>query len=408
MNDNMKKGLITTTLSVSLLFSTPINGVQASEFSNKFTDIKEHWAYEDIMFIQDEKLLFPIENKSFLPNKEITRAEFVSMIVHTLEVDVNLEFVAPFDDVAVDQWYAKDVFIAKKLGIVQGGVDGLFHPNDPVTRAEISALITRSFTELEMVRPAITFTDVSESHWGYESIHFASVAGIIVGHNDYTFKPQDNATRGEAAVIISRVLRGGSSHLPPMLNYSVANGDSIWKIANKYSVSMESIIEVNHLVSEELQVGQELKIPSNDQPVKVEATETPSYGELIEWSQASEIFSIGKTATITDFLTGKTFQTKRTYGVNHADVEPLTKTDTETMNGIWGGPTWDTRPIIVEVDGRYIAAAMHNMPHSVQKIRDNNYNGHACIHFLGSRKHRDGSIWTDMQRNVKIAAGQNK
>lgn len=107
---------------------------------------------------------------------------------------------------------------------------------------------------------------------------------------------------------------------------------------------------------------------------------------------------------ITDVYTGKTFNIKRSYGVNHADVEPLTKGATATMNGIWGGPTWDTRPIIVELDGRKIAAAMHNMPHSVQKIRNNNYNGHTCIHFLGSRKHHDNSVWADMQRDVMIAA----
>jgi LysM repeat protein len=408
MNDNLKKGLITTSLSVSLLFSTPIDGVQAAELSKNFTDIMGHWAHDDIMFAQHEKLLFPIENESFLPNKEITRAEFVSMIVQALEVDVDLDVEQPFEDVALDQWYAKDVFTAKQVGIVEGGIDGLFHPKDPVTRAEIATLIRRSFTELEMVRPAITFTDVSESHWGFESIYFASQAGIIVGHKDYTFRPQENATRAEAAVMISRVLQGGSSDLPPMLDYTVENGDSIWKIAEKYSVSMESIIEVNQLDSEELHVGQELKIPTNEPIDNKDTIETPSYGELIEWSEASQIFSIGKTATITDFLTGKTFQLKRTYGVNHADVEPLTKADAAIMNDIWGGPTWDTRPIIVEVDGRYIAAAMHNMPHSVQKIKDNNYNGHACIHFLGSRKHHDGSIWADMQRNVKIAAGQNK
>jgi LysM repeat protein len=409
MNDNMKKGLVTVTLSVTLLFSTPVYGIQASELNEQeLTDIKEHWAYQDIAFIENEGLLFPVENHSFLPNQEITRAEFVSMIVQALSENVDMEVEQPFDDVELDQWYTLDVFVAKQLGIVEGGIDGLFKPNDLVTRAEMATLIKRSFSELDMIRPAITFEDVSERHWAYESIYFSSQAGIIVGHKDYTFKPQQHATRAEAAVMISRVLQGGSSSLPPMVDYTVENGDSVWKIAQKYEVSLESIIEVNQLESEELQIGQELKIPTNVTLSKSESGETPSNVELIEWSQASEIFSIGKTATVTDFYTGKTFQVKRTYGANHADVEPLTKADTATMNEIWGGHTWDTRPIIVEVDGRYIAAAMHNMPHSVQKIYDNNYNGHSCIHFLGSRKHYDGSIWAHMQRDAKIAAGQNK
>lgn len=404
MNDKMKKGLITVSLLVSLLFPTTIYDVQAVGGEGiHFTDIEGHWASQDIAFIQKKDLLFPIKNESFLPNKEITRAEFVSMIVQALGLDMDVDLDQAFEDVDVDEWYAKDLLKAKIAGLVEGNIEGKFRPHAPVTRAEIATLINRSFSDLDVIRPSIPFKDVSKQYWAYDAILFSSQAGIIVGHNDFTFRPHQNASRAEAAVMISRLIQGGFDELPPMLEYTVENGDSLWKIAEKFQVTIESIHEVNQLEDDELYTGQVLNIPTDIVSFK-EALDSSREIELIEWSKASKVFSIGKTATIIDVYTGKSFQIKRTYGLNHADVEPLTKGDTATMNEIWGGPTWDTRPIIVEVDRRKLAAAMHNMPHSVQKIRNNNYNGHTCIHFLGSRKHHDNSVWADMQRDVKIAA----
>jgi LysM repeat protein len=402
MNDKLKKGLITVSLSVSLLFATSVNDVQAVEVKNiHFTDIEGHWASYDIAYIQKEGLLFPIEDTSFLPQKDITRAEFVTMIVRALGLDMDLEVNQPFEDVDLEEWYTLDIIKAKNYGLVVGDAEGLFRPHDPVTRAEMATLITRAFSDLDAVRPSISFIDVPSHYWAYDAIAFSSKAGIIVGHNDFTFKPLQNASRAEAAVMVSRIIHGGFNELPPMLEYVVKNGDSLWEISEKFEVYMESIREVNQLEDDKIIPGQVLSIPTT---ITKEVLSSSPEIELIEWSEASQILSIGKAATITDVYTGNTFQIKRTYGANHADVEPLTKEDTATMYKIWGGPTWDTRPIIVEVDGRRLAAAMHNMPHSVQKIRDNNYNGHSCIHFSGSRKHHDNSVWAHMQRDVKIAA----
>lgn len=369
MNDKLKKGLVTVTLSAFLIFATSIYDVQAVELEPiQFTDIAGHWASQDIAFIQKKDLLFPIKNESFLPNKEITRAEFVSMIVQALGLEMDVDLDKAFEDVDVDEWYAKDLLKAKIAGLVEGDVEGKFRPHDPVTRAEMATLVTRAFSDLDAIRPSIPFKDVSNQYWAYDAILFSSQAGIIVGHNDFTFRPHQNASRAEAAVMISRIIQGGFDELPPMLEYTVENGDSLWKIAEKFQVTIESIHEVNQLEDDELYTGQVLNIPTDIVSFK-EALDSSREIELIEWSKASKVFSIGKTATIIDVYTGKSFQIKRTYGVNHADVEPLTKGATATMNGIWGGPTWDTRPIIVEVDGRKLAAAMHNMPHSVQKIR---------------------------------------
>lgn len=57
---------------------------------------------------------------------------------------------------------------------------------------------------------------------------------------------------------------------------------------------------------------------------------------------------------------------------------------------VWGGEySWKERAVIVEVDGRKIAASMASMPHDVSYIKDNNFNGHFDLHFKNSTRHKD-------------------
>lgn len=97
---------------------------------------------------------------------------------------------------------------------------------------------------------------------------------------------------------------------------------------------------------------------------------------------------------------------KRTIGANHADVEPLTAADTAIMREVWGGNwSWAVRPIIVEVDGRRLAASSSSMPHDVQYITNNNFNGHSDLYFLNSTRHVDGRKDLNHENAILIAAG---
>ena len=104
--------------------------------------------------------------------------------------------------------------------------------------------------------------------------------------------------------------------------------------------------------------------------------------EKINWfNEAKNLFKIGTTAKIIDVTTGRSFTVKRTGGYNHADVEPISASDTATMKKMLGSWSWNRRPIIVVYNGRYLAASMNGMPHSFDKVSGNNFSGHFCIHF---------------------------
>jgi len=186
----------------------------------------------------------------------------------------------------------------------------------------------------------------------------------------------------------------------------VRSGDNMWNLSLQYGVPYLELLKANQMTeSSRLTVGQTLRVPVHHIPVK--PVVSAGHGELLDWwTEARYVFSTGKTATITDFVTGRTFQVKHTMGGNHADSEPLTARDAQIMKEIWGGSySWTPRAIIVEVDGRKIAAAMHSMPHGAQAIAGNNYEGHFCIHFLNSQRHSDGQVQDTMQRQIRIAAG---
>ncbi|HYF84324.1 MAG TPA: peptidoglycan-binding protein [Clostridia bacterium] len=162
-----------------------------------------------------------------------------------------------------------------------------------------------------------------------------------------------------------------------------------------------------------------------------EPVETDSKGkiEVLDWwTQASKVFARGSNAKVIDVRTGKSFNIKRTYGGNHADCETLTKEDTKIMKEIWGGEfSWSRRPVIVEVDGRRLAASMAGMPHAgldskpanvtvssrslgygrganLDTIKNNNMSGHFDIHFLKSRTHGTNRVDPAHQKAIKEAA----
>ena len=131
------------------------------------------------------------------------------------------------------------------------------------------------------------------------------------------------------------------------------------------------------------------------------------YGKLLEWKEAKKVIPRMAKFTIVDLETGLEFQGQRRAGSAHADVQPLTASDTDIMKQIYGGKwSWHRRAILIRTDKGNIAASMHGMPHGGDGIPGNRFNGHFCIHFAGSTTHGSGSLDPAHQVMVHKAAGQ--
>lgn len=88
-------------------------------------------------------------------------------------------------------------------------------------------------------------------------------------------------------------------------------------------------------------------------------------------------------ATIYDFTTGISYQVNMFSFGAHADAEPITAHDTNEMLRAFGGKnTWTPKAVwVVLSDGTVYMASTHDMEHDTYHIRDNNFDGHVCIHF---------------------------
>ena len=156
-------------------------------------------------------------------------------------------------------------------------------------------------------------------------------------------------------------------------------------------------------------------------------TSASTQGALDWWTQVQYIFPRGGDALVTDVDTGKSFHIRRTFGRNHADIEPLTKQDTEVIKSIWNGFSWERRAVVVSIGNYKIAGSMTAMPHAgidgapglatvnnrsggygrgtnLDLVKNNGIDGHMDIHFLNSRTHGTNMVQKVHQDMVQKAA----
>ncbi|CAH1204740.1 hypothetical protein PAECIP111891_02593 [Paenibacillus allorhizoplanae] len=154
---------------------------------------------------------------------------------------------------------------------------------------------------------------------------------------------------------------------------------------------------------------QHINLPKSAQETlqaQVQSLRTKHYGEMLPWEEASLVLPKYSSFTVVDLMSGLSFEGQRRAGSHHADVQPLTKTDSATLKSIYGGQwSWDRRAVLVKLNGRTLAASMHGMPHGGDGIPGNDFNGHFCIHFLGSVTHGSRSVDPAHQVMVHRAAG---
>jgi len=154
-------------------------------------------------------------------------------------------------------------------------------------------------------------------------------------------------------------------------------------------------------------VRQEIASGKNDGLLPVSRGGRTSMGQMYNWfTTVQYIYTRNTKAKVTDLYTGISFYMIRTGGTLHADVEPATSADSKKIKQIWGGWSWNRRPVIVDVGGERIAASMHGMPHAYDFISGNGMDGHVCIHFYKSRTHIRNAEDYDHQAAVRRAAGK--
>ena len=111
----------------------------------------------------------------------------------------------------------------------------------------------------------------------------------------------------------------------------------------------------------------------------------PSGVQLLHWyNDVKPSLSGGQQLLVFDPASGLSWTLRVMSRGRHCDAEPLTAQDTRTMVAAFGGVnTWNQKAVYVKLpDGRWSLASTHDMPHDTGSIKNNNFNGHLCVHFL--------------------------
>lgn len=139
-------------------------------------------------------------------NKNITRAEFVSIINRAFGYK-DTSGTHPFSDVTTFDWFGEDVTIAYNTGYINGTTESTFSPYAEITREAATVILARNMRMEPVPGENIDFSDSRQlGTWSSGLVAAAVDHGLISGYADGTFQPQKSITRGEVAVLVSRAI----------------------------------------------------------------------------------------------------------------------------------------------------------------------------------------------------------
>ena len=120
-----------------------------------------------------------------------------------------------FSDVNTGDWYYNNVMRAVELGILSGYTDGTFRPMNNITRRDFAIMLAQSLGHDNDEKATSPFKDVADTDYGVSSIAYLYENEITVGDSNGNFNPDANITRQEAAIMLVKAFEatGTSSDL---------------------------------------------------------------------------------------------------------------------------------------------------------------------------------------------------
>ena len=138
------------------------------------------------------------------------------------EIPADYKNISKFTDIDNVSWAKEGIRYLYSKGIVSGKDDGIFAPNDLITREEFVKLLVNGFGISE-TEEEISFGDVEKSAWYYQYIKAACNAGVVSGFGDGDFGIGRTISREDMAVMVCRVIDYKSVVLEEVNNQQTFN-----------------------------------------------------------------------------------------------------------------------------------------------------------------------------------------
>lgn len=181
------------------------------EENEMFTDLETvSWAKTAINYLASKNIINGRDYGIFAPNDNVSREEFVKMILLALDFELSYE-PCGFEDVEEGQWYYPYICSAKKNGIVNGISDTEFGTGKYISRQDMAVILYNAMKVKGMAvvdnRNYKSFDDEAEvSSYATEAVKELFEMGCINGVGDEKFSPKTNSSRAMAAQMIYNVI----------------------------------------------------------------------------------------------------------------------------------------------------------------------------------------------------------
>lgn len=183
--------------------NTSENTITSSNVVKDYNSIENHWAKKYIDFSIAHKYFSDIIIDKFEPNKAITRGEFISVLGKFANIP-EISSSNMFKDVSKESYQNKFISWASEKGIIKGYNNGYFKPNNNITRAEMAVILANYYKNITVPNSYnVDFKDNSKiPNWSKEAIKKVVYMKIMKGRTNSNFDPNQNITRAEIATII--------------------------------------------------------------------------------------------------------------------------------------------------------------------------------------------------------------
>ena len=172
--------------------------------SRGFTDLDTvgTWYHEAVDYVLRNGLMSGYGNGLFGPDDTLTRAQF-AQILYNRAGKPAVTGGSGFTDVPDGKWYAPAVAWAAANGIVSGYGSGLFGPDDNITREQLATMLWRYAGSPAATERELRFTDADKAGgYALEALGWAVENGVLNGYGDGRLDPGGLATRAQAAQML--------------------------------------------------------------------------------------------------------------------------------------------------------------------------------------------------------------
>ncbi|WP_242289896.1 S-layer homology domain-containing protein [Bacillus cereus group sp. BfR-BA-01319] len=169
--------------------------------SSSFIDVpKTHWAYKEMMYMVENKIITGYGNGYFGAVDPITREHLAAFLYRYLKPQDSTN--NPFVDIG-DSNFKKEILALTARGIFSVNAEKKFNPKNNMTRAEMATVLVKTFD----LKPQgnVEFTDM-KGHWANEYVKILAGNNITSGTGDGNFNPNGIVTREQFSMFLYRTI----------------------------------------------------------------------------------------------------------------------------------------------------------------------------------------------------------